>query len=352
MKKNKKLISALAYVLTFVIGLLIGLFVDYPQVNESEFLGTIGKVNNYRNVKATKADIKLKNDLVANKKMLKTVQSYLTYYYAQSMEFSNNISFAIEQAKSVEPFSSKYKTQISAVENYGKFLEETRKELLLSIKIYNSLDASSPIMMRNTISRANNIISQMSYRNSTLINFIDTLDTFIKENGEKSYLGLNSAYNLLLSNQIGSSLATKNKALQNYLNKKTLYSTDVESPSINIPDVMIKDIDELSAILPIMDVEKLGFANDKETLETAFANDKETLELFYTDKEQLGLGYPILVAADVEMIGSNLKFDSEKLGMIGAFDSEKLGIIGAFDAEKLGTVFNDSEKLDHIVFIY
>jgi len=364
MKKKTKLMNALAFVLTFVIGLLIGLFVDYPQVNDSEFAGTIGKVNNYRNVKATEADIKLKNDLVANKEMQKSMDNYLTFYYTQSVEFGKTIEFAVEQAKAVEPFNANYESQISAVENYGKFLEETRKELLLSSKVCNSLDVSSPLMMRNAIARANNIISQMSYRNSTLINFIDTLGAFIEVSGASSYPGLNKAHSLLLYNQVGTSLATNNKALLKYFDKKKLYTSNIESPTTNIKEVVFKDIEELNLILIAADREKLGvifsdqeklsmMSNDQEMLGTiiwprCLFNDAEKLgSVFQFDTERLGL------INDAEKLGTGFSdteklgriMDSEKLGLVIMFDAENLGRFKINDAEKLGSLFPDTEKL-------
>ena len=333
MKKNNKLMMALAIVATFIVGFLAGLFIEYPKVNQDEISGTIGKVNNYRNTKATEADIELQNDLKNDKDMQQSITNYMTFYYSQSMEFGKTVAYVLEQAKEVAKFSTTHKSQIITLENYGKFLDETRKELLLSTLVCKTIDASSPQMIRNAISRANNIISQMNHRNGTLLSFIDELDAFILQNGRMTYPGLDRAHDLLVYNQIGSSLATKNKVLIKYFDKKKLYADNLDITPTDVKAMVIRDLEALNAIIPA-DMEQLGLVYDQEKLGL-----KDNEKLGWWDNERLGS-----FSNDVEVLSGIIFLDAEKLGGVEIADSEKLGT-RLMDSEKLSDVYTDTEIL-------
>lgn len=335
MKKNSKLLMALAIVATFIVGLLLGLFIEYPKVNQDEISGTIGKVSNYRNSKATEADIELQNDLKTDKKMQQSVSTYMTFYYTKSIEFGKTIVFAVEQAKADKAFAEKHVAQIEAVEKYAEFLAATRKDLLMATLVCQSVEASSPEMLRNAIAQANNIIAQMNHRNSTVISFIESLDAYILKTGRAANENLNRAHDLLVYNQIGSSVVTKDKVLMKYFNKKQLFAKETKITPVDIKGSMIKDLETLNTVY-YTDMEKLGFC-DKENL--GLKSDTDELGLFMiNDNEKLGF-----VIADMEILGSIIAFDAEKLGA-GYTDKEKLGT-GFTDTEKLSVNFTDTEKL-------
>lgn len=335
MKKNSKLLMALAIVATFIVGLLLGLFIEYPKVNQDEISGTIGKVSNYRNSKATEADIELQNDLKTDRKMQQSVSTYMTFYYTKSIEFGKTIVFAVEQAKADKAFAEKHVAQIEAVEKYAEFLAATRKDLLMATLVCQSVEASSPEMLRNAIAQANNIIAQMNHRNSTVISFIESLDAYILKTGRAANENLNRAHDLLVYNQIGSSVVTKDKVLMKYFNKKQLFAKETKITPVDIKGSMIKDLETLNTVY-YTDMEKLGFC-DKENL--GLKSDTDELGLFMiNDNEKLGF-----VIADMEILGSIIAFDAEKLGA-GYTDKEKLGT-GFTDTEKLSVNFTDTEKL-------
>ena len=323
MKSKRNLITALVIVLTFVAGYFVGLLVDYPHVNRDEVSGTIGRVSNYRNTKATEADIELRNDLLTDTIMQKSVAQYMSFYYAKSLEFAKTIAYAVEQAKADEAFAAQYATQIEAMEKYVSFLETSRKDLLMATLVCQSVEASSPLMLRNAIAQANNIIAQMNHRNGAVVSFIDNLDAYILKTGRAANENLNRAHDLLVFNQIGASIATRDKVMLKYFDKKKLFAKDTQTTPADVKGSMIKDMESLSSIY-YTDMEKLGFL-DKETL--GLKSDVDILGSFW----------------DTEKLGGIVAFDSEKLG-VGFFDAEKLGV-GFFDAEKLGTGFTDAEKL-------
>ncbi|HBL75672.1 MAG: hypothetical protein A2W90_17240 [Bacteroidetes bacterium GWF2_42_66] len=314
MKKRNNLFIAFSLLAALAIGFLIGISVEYPRMNKNELSGTIGKVNNYRNTTATEADIELKNELLADTMMLNSVKNYINFYYVRAIEFGKNIDFAVQEANANEILKNEGKQQISALECYGKFLGTARKNLLLAVVACQSAEEADPVLLRNSIARANNIIAQMSYRNNVVLDFITGLDSFIQEKGIESNTGLNKAHDLLTYNEISSSLILKDKVLLKYFDKKKLYSNDLKSSGpINFKENIERDMESLG----IFDSEKLG-----------------VIEI--NDVEKLG------VVADAEELGQAMLFDSEKLGT-RIMDTEKLGYV-AFDAEKLGTL--DAEKLN------
>ncbi|MEA4975945.1 MAG: hypothetical protein VB046_09445 [Paludibacter sp.] len=315
MKNKRKLITALVIVLTFVAGYLVGLLVDYPHVNRDEVSGTIGRVSNYRNTKATEADIELRNDLLTDTIMQKSVAQYMGFYYAKSLEFAKTIVYAVEQAKAEKAFAAQYATQIEVIDKYASFLDNSRKDLLMATLVCQSVEESSPEMLRNAITQANNIIAQMNHRNGAIISIIESLDAYILKTGRSSNENLNRAHDLLVFNQIGASIATRDKVMLKYFDKKQLFAKEIRTSPANIKGSMVKDLETLSKIY-YTDMEKLGM----------------------WDKEALGLNM------DAEELGGVLAWDAEKLGGVFALDSEKLGAVFT-DTEKLGTGFTDAEKL-------
>lgn len=347
MKKNSKLMMALAIVAALIVGFLAGLFIEYPNVDQDEISGTIGKVSNYRNTKATEADIELQNDLKTDKKMQQSVSNYMTFYYTKSIEVGKTIVFAVEQAKADKTFAAQHATQIEAVEKYAEFLAATRKDLLMATLVCQSVDESTPEMLRNSIAQANNIIAQMNHRNSTVISFIESLDAYILKIGRAANENLNRAHDLLVFNQIGVSLLARDKVLMKYFDKKQLFAKDVKTPPADIKGSMIKDLETLNTIyftdmekLGFCDKEKLGMVADTEELGKFMINDNEKLQYVVADMEKLGARF-----GDAERLGAGYT-DKEKLGT-GFTDKEKLGA-GYTDKENLGTGFTDTEKLSII----
>jgi len=76
MKKKNKLLMVFGFIFAILVGFLIGISVDYPEVNNKSVSGTIGKINNYRNSQSSKSDITLQNELTSDTSKLISV-SYL-----------------------------------------------------------------------------------------------------------------------------------------------------------------------------------------------------------------------------------------------------------------------------------
>jgi len=329
MKKRTNLLIVSAIVLALIVGFVIGLSVEYPRIDEDGVSGTIGKVKNYRNTKATEADIELKNGLIADTAMLSAIRNYMTFHYIKLVKWGENIDFAVKEARANEAFKNQSASQIAALDHYGKLLATARQNLLMTVMICRSADEASPALLRRSIIQANNLITQVNYGNKKVISFIDALDAFIREKGTAAHPELNRAHDLLSINQVGASLLTNDKVVLKYFDKKRLYSKDLKSPGTDIKEIVVRDMKSLA----VADIETLGFL-DAEQLGMSWDQEK----LGFLDADNLGgIG-----ALDAEKLSGFVISDSEKLAGIECLDAEQLGRI--MDAEKLGAV-NDAEKL-------
>jgi len=324
LNKNRTKSGILSYLLryaailsAFTIGFAIGMSIQSPRIEDHQVSGTVGKVNNYRNTKATEADIRLKDELLGDSAMVKHVINYMNFFYVRAVAFGKNIDFAIKEVNAIGAFKAKNKAKIDALEKYGKFLQSARRDILLAVAACQSAENTDPELLRNSIIRANNLIAQMNYRNNVVIDFIAALDAFIQEAGAAKYPRLNKAHDLLTCNEISTSIVLKDQVLLKYFGKKKLYGKDLNSPGkIDYQDAITKDMETLRSL------------------------DAEKLSSF--DFENLGEA-----AADAEKLG-NAAMDAEKLGFLFN-DSEELSNLTAFDSEQLGSGLWDNEKLQLII---
>lgn len=329
MKNTTKLFIALGIVASLFIGFMIGISVEYPSLEKDTISGTIGKVKNYRKTKASETDIQLQNELVSDTTKQNLLVNYLNFYYLSAVKMNGDIEYSVTVAKAIEDFKSKNETQIASLAKYGAYLSYIRSDLLLAITACQNPMETDPVLLRNRLNQANNIIAQINYRKRVVLDFIGLIDSFVESDNSEEYEGLCEAHDLLILNELNSSIISRDKLTLKYLDKKVLHSnfkntTWFDQQKLN--GMVQQDIEKLGVI---MDSEKLGIIFDAEKLGTIY--DAEKLGLIF-DTEKLG------VFSDTEKLG--IIFDAEKLGTY--MDSEKLGIF--FDSEKLGIIF-DSEKL-------
>jgi len=333
MKNKTKLLFVFAIVASLAIGFLTGISVDYPKVDNNNISGTIGQVKNYRNSKATEEDIQLKNELLADTARQKKLEHYLSFYYARAISMGANIDFAVNEANKNEAFLSKNGQLVKSLESYNELLKTARKELLMAVAACNAGEKADATLLRKLIKQSNNVIAQMNYRNNTVISFIGSIDAFVSENGTQD-TGLTKAHDLLVLNEVGSSLLTKDKVLLSFLGNKKLYGKDYKpANAVNYNEAVKQDMEQLN-VTP-RDMEQLNVTpRDMEQLRGLF--DMEQLGIF--NSEVLGL-------LDGEKLGYYIASE-EKLGTY--LDSEKLGV---WDAEKLGVIWVDAESLGAYVYI-
>ncbi len=328
MKKKTNLLIAFAILIAFTLGFLIGITIEYPQVDHDEISGTIGKVNNYRNTKITEGDIRLKNELLADTSLQRSVKNYMNFFYVRALELENNIGFAVKEASAVAQFKINNANQIMALESYGKFLSAARQDLLFAVVACQTPEETEPSLLSHSIAQAKNIIAQLNYRSKAVLNFIMQLDLFIQETKTGSFPGLKKAHDLLAYNEMVSSVVLNDQVLLKFFEKKKLFDSNLESPGkINVREAIKQDMEKLNIPGHFADAEKLNLNNIQ-----------ESLNIF-----------------DVEIFRATVRQDAEHLGFLDEEtlkanfpDAEKLGGKYPYDAAKLQD-FMDSETLNSIL---
>ena len=303
MRKKSKVLNVFGFVFVFVIGLLIGLAVEYPKVDNSLVSGTISKINNYRNSQISASDIELQNEFITDTAKLKKFQNYLTFSYLTVVRTSGIIQFSVKEANAIEKFKTSNQSQITNLNNYEQYLSSARTDLLLSISAFQNPEKTEPVIIKDLINKVENIVAQISYRNRTILDFMEALASYAEVNKTGDIQGLRTSYDLLAINELSTAIVSHDKSLFETFNKKTILTDEKELKLVDqqiVNSIMLQDLDKLGRI---MDAEHLGLK----------------------DAEKLGF-------LDVQKLGDAINSDSERLGFV--FDAEKLGII------------NDSEMLN------
>ncbi len=354
MKNRTKILIAFGIITALIVGFLIGVSVEYPKIDTSYASGTIGKIKNYRNIKATEADVNFHNELLADTAKVAQLKLYYNFHYVNAAKLAGYIENAVKEANSTELFKEKNKASIDNLAEFGTFLTTARGDLLLELSALKSLKETNPGLFMMLTNQANNIIAQMNYKHKAIISFIDNISVFVNDNPSLDCTGLKRVHDLLSLNEVFNSSIIHDKMTLKYFDKKSMFSDKealnlyVDQAQLNLKGAIQTDMEKLNII--ILDAEKLGIILDKEALNgieieaTALGAllflDPQSINSFFGDNEKLGR----LVINSNEMLGTGFT-DKEKLGSVmnsRLLDIEKLGI---FNAEKLGAGFTDKEKL-------
>jgi len=352
MKTSGKLLSVFGIVGGLIVGFIVGISVDFPKVDNNKISGTIGKVNNYRKAQGSITEIDLQNELASDTLKLKTVKQYLNFYYLTAIKQAEDIKFALDEANAITVFKTTNQATIASLTDYQKFLSSARTDLILAIAVCKEPSKTDPVILKDILNQANNMIAQMNFKNRTVLEFIDSLAMFINGNQDEKTEGLKKVNDRLILNELNTAVMTNDKLIVKSFDKIRLY-TDVEKLNYSLDRQSLsnqikQDIEKIAAFdaeklgiydnekLAVTDKESFGVVNDSEILHAMFS-DIEKLEACFTDAEKLGMKLP-----DKEKLGAGFT-DAEKLGII--LDSEKLGRI--MDSEKMGIM--DSDVLGSLI---
>lgn len=312
-------------VLALFVGFFIGMSVDYPKVDKGSVAGTIGKINNYRNSQNSTSEIKLQNELTSDTVKLKSVQKLLNFYYLTAVNMDMNVQFTIKEANAINDFKTANQTQIANLINYEKFLSSARTDLLLAISVCQKPEETDPLLLKELLNQANNIIAQISYRNRTVLEFIDVLSSYLEKNKTGNYQELIKAHDMLTLSEINLAVKTGDKQLLKNFDYKVFLNDKKDLVGIsnsNLKNLVQQDMEKLAC-----DMEKLE-ANDAEQLGYNVGDSEQLSGILVTDSEQLGL----TIFNDAEQLGAQFR-DGEQLQFR---DGEKLGGSLVYDAEQLG----------------
>lgn len=370
MKKRNGLLLTLAVIASLAIGFLIGIMVDIPKTDNTQVAGTIGKIQNYKNVKITEQDIQLKNELMADSVLLKAIGNYFNYYYVSAVSQGDRIKYALKELDPEQEFKAFSGMTLTEFAGYGTFLENARKDLMLAIALCKFPNDVHPVLLRNAITQANNVIAQMNYRKQAVLNLIDNLDTFIGQKGKDVPVVLANVHAVLSCDQIINAVALNDKVVLKYFDRKKLYTTEIKASSLadmqGSSSVLQGYIIHDAAILkdqifgsssslgidPIqLDQENLGFLiEDAALIGTQFLLDAGNLQGFIGSASELGYFVVGSVFQNLENLGiiythqdaaGNLSLisvveDSQSLGTVAFMDAQSLGLLVFDNAETLG----------------
>lgn len=370
MKKRNGLLLTLAVIASLAIGFLIGIMVDIPKTDNTQVAGTIGKIQNYKNVKITEQDIQLKNELMADSVLLKAIGNYFNYYYVSAVSQGDRIKYALKELDPEQEFKAFSGMTLTEFAGYGTFLENARKDLMLAIALCKFPNDVNPVLLRNAITQANNVIAQMNYRKQAVLNLIDNLDTFIGQKSKDVPVVLANVHAVLSCDQIINAVALNDKVVLKYFDRKKLYTTEIKASSLadmqGSSSVLQGYIIHDAAILkdqifgsssslgidPIqLDQENLGFLiEDAALIGTQFLLDAGNLQGFIGSASELGYFVVGSVFQNLENLGiiythqdaaGNLSLisvveDSQSLGTVAFMDAQSLGLLVFDNAETLG----------------
>jgi len=345
MKKNKFL-TYLIPVITLVIGFLAGLLVNYPPTDESELAGTVGKLNNYRNVKVSENDLLLRNELLDDTELAGQLQRYLSLHFLNTADLSEKVNTAVSAARSAVEFNTLHSQVVDDLAQLGLYLGEARKDLLLALSALDNLAETDQQSLGLLLNNATNALAQVNFREQKVLDFTEAAGTFLNEKGSSNFPALAQSHDLLLLTQVRSALLSQDKLKLKALDGETLLTTKdslVNLLALNgdqLKQLALNDLNGLGnlvtdkeKLLSTLDVERLGLLSKPENL--GLSSDKDKLGQS-SDKEKLGY------SQDRDKLGEAL--DKEKLGY--SQDKDKLGLSG--DKDKLGVIV-DSQKLNNFL---
>jgi hypothetical protein len=334
MKSSTKILIGVIVVISLIIGFFIGISVDYPKTNKSELAGTIGKIDNYRNVKVTENDIQLRSDLLSSEAFLKSYRQYYTFHYSSCVKLCDDIDFAIKAAENIPQFKEGYTIQIENVKQFRETLEQSRKDILLAISSLQKIEEVDAGNMTQIINNANIAVAQIKFREDCLLAFVESIEKFIQGNNPNQFSDLIKAHDLFAVNQLIMAAITNDKPMLKAYNNKQLMASH-EGLSVVCSNEQLKSA--LQIDLNILQSELKNNELLKVTSNIQLSSFEGQLNSIISAVEKLG----VIICSSSQSIGGYIcSGSSENLG-VTILSSEKLGVdntakLGVTNAEKLG----------------
>lgn len=351
MRQKKNFYTAVAAIAALAIGFVIGISVNYPNVNNNEVSGTIGKVNKYRDVQMSEADIQLRSDLLNDEQLKQRYEDYYAMHYALAVEQSERIDFAIEAATQNEMFAGNNGNAIKQLEIFRKKLDEARANILLANSAIKNLTPDITGIVMDAINNANISISQIDYNNTAVIEFVEALNNFILDGDGNVSAKLLEAHDLLTMNQLTKALLTNNKPMLKYLDEKSIYTQQENMgafvASSELLQMINMDTERLNVYLGQETFDLLVLLNSNESLNAI--NSNESLKIMFNDINKLESNLH-----DTEVLKAGFSSQSNSLQDVSVLNTERLNAINnqeflndiSFDSEFLkGIIYNNQEQL-------
>jgi hypothetical protein len=325
MKTTKSFTISISLIIGLGIGLLAGIMLTNPGLNLSDAAGTIGRVDQYRNVRITEADIELRNELLSDEEMLEAYRSYLAFEYSANLRMVEDLNTALQAGRDIPEFSSKNAHTLDRMERYAGFLENARLTILDAMGALSDLSGQSRVAVRSLLNNAGNAIVQSHSLSSPVFDFMLGVDSYLKQNPEGDYKQLANAHDQLLANLMMINIINRNLPVLEYLTEKSVLAEDLELAQFDSETLRLKVLEDVGK------------------LEGNVVFDSEKLNSIFFDTERLAY----FVDAETLSLVMHLSQEEQLRGIV-AFDSEKLNTGFTLDAENM-SVFLDSEKLNLMI---
>jgi hypothetical protein len=331
-KKNKIIFVIVSFIIGIAIGLIAGIMIISPRMSLTEAVGTIGRLNQYRNVRITEADIELRNELLSDEEMLEAYRSYLAFEYSANLRMVEDLNTALQAGRDIPEFSSKNAHTLDRLESYAGYLENARLTILDAMGALSDLSGQSRVAVRSLLNNAGNAIVQSHSLSSPVFDFMLGVDSYLKQNPEEGYKQLANAHDQLLANLMMINIINRNLPVLEYLTEKSVLAEDLELAQFDSETLRSKLLEDVGRLEGIV-------FHDAEKLNTILL-DTERLSVFF-DAEALSL--IVILAPDAEKLSVGFT-DTDKLSAFT--DAERLsGIIG-LDSERLNVLLSGSQKLN------
>ena len=360
MKKKNSSLFILIIVVSLVVGFLTGTLVDFPRTDNTQLSGTIGRVQNYKNVKVTEKDIELKNDLVSDTVMLKALSAWFNYYYVSAVSQGDKIRYALDQIQPLETYKEYAGVVLSDVAGYRTFLENSRTDLLLAVAMVKDPGEIHPVLLRNTIVQANNVISRMSHRKQSVLDLIDNMGSYLEAQGSDPDGTLAGVHTVLTMDQLANAMALNDKMVIQYFQKKKLFTDEIQgSFGLNLKEIVVEDLSRLNAIndqstlnlLVILDKDNIGssqIVSDAALIGRQFLLNETALQYYCSSMGELGYINSSSTLENMQDLSlGGIMFIMDAAGELGGFyDKNKLGMVSDHQSlEGSRILITDVEKL-------
>ena len=378
MKTHKTILVIFSLVIGFAIGLMVGLTLTNPGMSLREAAGTIGRVDQYRNVRVTEADIELRNELLADENMREAYRNYLAYEYAANIKMGDDLRFAISAGREHADFRTNSARTLDRMEEYAIFLDNARLRILEAIGTLSDLSDRDRVAIRTVLNSAGSAIAQTQVRNGVVFDFMTDVESFFKTHPKAEFPQLALAHDQLFANMLMHNIVNDNRPVLEHLLAKEVMDEDGEFAQLDaetlrmiilndagnlrdiaflneaLLDFVIMDIEALRVNFRVQDAEHLRDLTrfDAEQLRHFGILDAENLRRLTTlDSEQLN---DVMSFLDGVMLDDASAFDFERLAAfdieqliaaIPLFDAEQLRDMGITDASQLRDAFLDNEQL-------
>ncbi len=301
--------TRLMAVAALIVGFLIGYSINNLPPTGFEIGGSIGKLDRYRNVKVSEADILLRNELIEDTLKRSQYEQYLMYYYYQSLRTATDAQQVLSRTTKVDDFNKLYYPYADALENFSLYLDAARNDILEALTLIVSIDDNESLPVIKYLNQAQIAVARIKHHDAILMNYMEAIASYLQRNQDAKYELLQEAHDILLFNLANGAILLQNKPLLSYLDKQQFLSSK-------------EGRKEIAA-----EVDMNAFNQQ-----------------FLLDVEMLGIDFPCI--CNMEALSASMLANIEQLGFL--FGQEQLGRLISAN-ENLGVLFSDEQFMANAI---